>query len=109
MNPPTDPLPPPPPPHAAGLPPPPYGYRQPTPDGLATAGMVLGIAGLFLGIFWVVLPILAVIFSAVALHRINGSNGLRTGQGMAIAGLTTGIIGVGFWGLIFLFLLPAGW
>jgi Domain of unknown function (DUF4190) len=108
MNAPTDPPPPPPPPpipSATPVPPPGYAYRQPQPDGLAIAGMVLGIVGLFLGFLWAVPPILAIIFSAVALHRINNSNGWRTGSGMAIAGLTTGIIGLGFWGLMILFVL----
>jgi uncharacterized protein DUF4190 len=84
-----------------------YTYQQPKADGLGVAGMVLGIVGLFLGFLWVVLPTLAVIFSAMALYRINNSNGWRTGRGMAIAGLTTGIIGLAFWGLMFLLVLSA--
>jgi hypothetical protein len=84
-----------------------YAYQQPKADGFGVAGMVLGIVGLFLGFLWVVLPILAVIFSAVALYRTNNSNGWRTGKGMAIAGLTTGLIGVAFWGLMFLLVLSA--
>jgi hypothetical protein len=59
--------------------------------------MVVGVVGLFLGFLWVVLPILAVVFSAVGLYRINGSHGRRTGRAMAIAGLATGIVGVAFW------------
>jgi Domain of unknown function (DUF4190) len=84
-----------------------YADQQPKADGLGVAGMVLGIVGLFLGFLWVVLPILAVTFSAVALYRINNSNGWRAGKGMAIAGLTTGIIGLAFWGLMFLLVLSA--
>jgi Domain of unknown function (DUF4190) len=109
MNPPSDPIQPPAPPFRQqySTPPPPasYAYQQPKADGLAVAGMVVGIVGLFLGFLWVVLPVLAVVFSAVGLYRINGSNGWRTGKGMAIAGLTTGIVGAAFWGLMFLLVL----
>jgi hypothetical protein len=57
-------------------------------EGLAVASLVLGIVWAY----WIG-SILAVIFGAIAIKRINESNGWRTGKGMAIAGLTLGIIG----------------
>jgi hypothetical protein len=80
---------------------------QPRVDGLAVAGMVLGILGIFLGWLWLTPPILGIIFGAVGLHRINNSGGRITGNGMAVAGLTLGIIGTVLWGLIFLLVIPA--
>ena len=52
--------------------------------------MVLGI----LWIYWIG-SILAVMFAAVAIKRINASQGWRTGKGMAIAGLVLGLVGIG--------------
>ena len=68
----------------------PYVNPNPTPkvDGLAIASLVLGITWCY----WIG-SILAVIFAAVALKRINASMGWRTGKGMAIAGLVLGLIG----------------
>ena len=62
--------------------------RMPKVDGLAIAALVLGIVW----VYWIG-SILAIIFGAVALKRISTSNGWRTGQGMAIAGLVLGLIG----------------
>lgn len=85
-----------PPPEPPFPPPPNASHQQPldasaTPraDGLAIASMILAI----LWIFWIG-SVLAIIFAAVAIRRINRSNGSRTGKGMAIAGLVLGIIGV---------------
>src|SRR4051794_23617730 len=64
----------------------------PKTEGLAVAGMVCGIVGLLLFVLGV-LPMLAVIFSGVALNRITKSNGCRKGKGLAITGLVTGIAG----------------
>ncbi len=58
-------------------------------DGLAIAALVLGIVW----VYWVG-SILAVIFGAIALKRINASNGWITGKGMAIAGLVLGLVGM---------------
>lgn len=106
----------PPPPQAApqpAYPPPPpqpAPYQQPyqapaTPkvDGLAIASMVLGI----LWLYWVG-SLLAIIFGAIAIKRINRSNGWRTGKGMAIAGLVLGIVGAAFLALFMLVLVAAG-
>ena len=60
----------------------------------------LGILGLFLGWLWLILPVLAIIFSGVAMNGTRKAG--HPSNGMAIAGLVTGIIGVVFYGLIFL-------
>lgn len=77
----------------------PYGAppAQPRVDGLAVAALVLGIVW----VYWIG-SILAVIFGAVAIKRINESNGWRTGKGMAIAGLVLGLVGMGTLSLIFI-------
>jgi drug/metabolite transporter (DMT)-like permease len=51
------------------------------------------IAGFVLSFFWIFLipSILAIIFSAIGLHRTL--KGERQGKGLAIAGLVMGIIG----------------
>ena len=61
---------------------------MPRVDGLAIASLVLGICWLY----WVG-SILAIIFAAIAIKRINLSQGWRTGKGMAIAGLVLGLVG----------------
>jgi hypothetical protein len=71
-------------------------------DGLAIASLVLGI----LWIYWIG-SILAMIFGAVALRRINASNGWRTGKGMAIAGLVLGIVGGGTFVLVMIVAIAA--
>ena len=93
----------------------PYGYvpygippvQRDRKDGLAIAGMVLGIASLLFGWLWLIPAVLAIVFSSVALSRIRKSEGRRAGRGMAIAGLVTGIVSAGFWALIFLAALSA--
>ena len=82
------PAPPPPPP-----PPPPIVYQvvQPT-NGLATASLVLGILGIAL--FWFlgfIMSILAIVFGGVGLSRAKAG---APGKGVAIAGLTLGIVGL---------------
>jgi threonine/homoserine/homoserine lactone efflux protein len=66
--------------------------------GFAVASMVLGIVWLF----WLG-SLLAIIFGHIARHYIKRS-GVRTGNGMAIAGL---ILGYGAF-LILLLAIPAG-
>jgi hypothetical protein len=67
--------------HYAGM------AEPPRVSGLAVASLVLGILWLF-GIG----SLLAVIFGAVALHQIRISHGRVTGTGLAVAGLTLGIL-----------------
>lgn len=61
-------------------------------DGLAIAGFVTGLVGIF--IFGIILGILGIVFSAIALSRIRKEPEVRTGRGLAIAGLVLGIISV---------------
>lgn len=69
-------------------------------DGFAIASLVLGIIGLVF--FWFpVCSILAIIFAAISISRINKSDGQLTGKGMAIAGLVLGIISVAIIVLVF--------
>jgi hypothetical protein len=77
--------------------PPPPPYTPPhviVAQGTSTNGFA--IASLVLGIVWLYWlgSLLALIFGAVALSQIRGSNGRQTGEGMAIAGLVLGIIGL---------------
>jgi hypothetical protein len=87
-----------------GTPPagPPPGYHLPHPaamhlyaapprtSGLAVASMVLGILWL-----WWVGSLLAIIFGHVAISQTSQDPRLG-GRGMAIAGLTLGYVGLGF-------------
>jgi hypothetical protein len=52
--------------------------------------MVLGI----IWIYWIG-SILALVFGYIAKKRIDESNGMVTGRGMAIAGIVLGWVGVG--------------
>ncbi|MGH2720309.1 MAG: DUF4190 domain-containing protein [Actinomycetota bacterium] len=82
-------------------------------NGLAIAAMVVGIVGIVTSLFaigvffaWVALPL-----GIVALLKINKSNGMEKGKGMAITGIVLGSIGVialGFFllGVAFLFSNP---
>lgn len=68
-------------------------------SGLAVTAMVLGIIGLPL--VWLpfnVLGVLAVIFGGCAFPAIN--RGQRSGKGMAVAGLTLGIVECVIWLLL---------
>jgi hypothetical protein len=72
-------------------------------SGLAIASLVLGIAGLCTGIA----AIGAVITGHMALGRINQSNGVLQGRGLAIAGLILGYIEIVFLA-IFIILIVIG-
>jgi len=61
-------------------------------SGFAITALVLGILGIFLA----PLSILAIIFGAVSLSRLNKNHNLQ-GRGMAVAGLVLGIIGTLIW------------
>ena len=98
-------------PQGGGYPPPEYGqpyepmpqwapnsemYGMPPqrsgPNGMAIAGLALGVVGLFL--FNIVLGPLAVIFGAVGLNRTQRG---ASGRGMAIAGIALGVFDVVIW------------
>jgi hypothetical protein len=81
--------PPPPPPYA----PPGYGYGYParTSNGLAVASLILGLLG------WTLCgvgSVIAIVFGAIARSQIRSSGGRETGEGMALAGIILGCIGV---------------
>ncbi len=72
-------------------PPQPYGYGYPPPrrtNGLAIASMVLGIVW----VYWIG-SILALVFGYVARKQIRQRG--ESGDGMAIAGIVLGWVGVG--------------
>ena len=88
----------PPPPQAPPPPPPPGTYGAPVPgqtNGLAIAGMVMGIASVVLFFLtWpaTIVAIVGLILSLVGLSKSNQLGGL--GRGMAIAGVVTSSIGL---------------
>jgi len=64
---------------------------------LSVPSLVLGLIGLFIS----PLAILAIIFGAVALGKINNDPSLK-GKGMAVAGLVLGIVEIASWVLVIL-------
>ena len=79
------------PPYGQPFPPQPYGYGHPPPrrtNGLAIAAMVLGIVW----VFWIG-SILALVFGYIARKQIRERG--ESGDGMAIAGIVLGCVGVG--------------
>jgi hypothetical protein len=72
---------------------------QPRTNGLAIASLVCSIAG----VAFLALPaVLGLIFGLVARSQIRQSNGMQTGDGMALAGIIVGIAVIGFWALVFI-------
>jgi hypothetical protein len=64
-------------------------------NGLAVAGMVLGILALVLFFFWplaILLGLLGIIFGALGISKAGKIGG--KGKGMAIAGLVCGVLGM---------------
>lgn len=59
-------------------------------NGLAVASLVLGI----LWLFWLG-SLLAVVFGHVAKRQIERSGGAERGEGLAVAGLVLGWVGLG--------------
>jgi hypothetical protein len=76
----------------------PAGSRPDEPPGTvgkAVAALILGICGLLVPIC----AALAVGFALLARDDARASGGVRTGEGMAIAGLALGIVALVAWGL----------
>lgn len=93
-----------PPPPAYGQPPYPYPYPYPparSTNGMAIASMVLGIVW----VYWIG-SILALIFGYLALSEIRKSK--QAGEGMAIAGIVLGWIGVGILVIVLLSIATRG-
>lgn len=92
-------------------PPPPVGYgypagvpgATPSPSPLAIGSLVTSIIGLLCCSSLFVLSIAAVVMAVFARKEISESGGLKTGDGLAIAGLVIGglgiLLGVVIWGL----------
>jgi hypothetical protein len=72
----------------------PAGYAPPaSTNGLAVASLVLGLIGvLSCGYTFFVAPLLAVIFGVLGRRQIRETG--QRGEGMAMAGLVLGIIGL---------------
>ena len=85
------------------LPPPVQGVVQTS--GYAVASLVLGILSIFPGVYLggLIMGILAIVFSRMAMSRITAQPRLVNGQGLATAGLVTGIVGLSISALIILF------
>jgi uncharacterized membrane protein len=71
------------------------GQSRPTTSGLAIAALITGLA------FWcfVIPGIVAVVLGYLALEQIDNSNGMKTGRGMALAGIILGWIGIALVGV----------
>jgi len=65
-------------------------------SGYAIASLVLGVLSIVPGVYvgGLVMGILAIVFSRVAMKRIKATPGSINGQGLATAGLVTGIVGL---------------
>jgi hypothetical protein len=78
--------------HPSRMPPPPWGANPqnsgatPRTNGLAIASLVLSLTVFLIG------PILAIIFGAIARRQIRESKGGQSGDGLALAGLIIGIV-----------------
>jgi hypothetical protein len=70
----------------------------------AVASFVLGVITLPGGFCLVIPPVLAIIFGMLALRTSNASDGKTPGQGLAIAGIVLGTIGLIFAGLCWAYL-----
>jgi hypothetical protein len=86
------------------IPPLPGSAPQPKNSGLAIWSLILGILGLTCFSIFSAIP--GVICGHKALSRIKQSGGALTGQGLAIAGLVTGYLGI-VWAVIFIPLMLA--
>lgn len=68
---------------------------RPRASGLAIASLVLGIASLTCsGVVGIIVAPIALVFGVRARRTISQSNGWRTGDGMAVAGIVLGVIGI---------------
>ena len=101
-------------PHAAEIPPPPPvptvnpPIQGPAPtNGYAIASLVLGILSIVPGVYigGLIMGTLAIVFSKMATTRIKAAAGSLNGQGLATAGLVTGIVGLSLSVLVILFFI----
>jgi len=64
-------------------------------EGLGLAGFIIGLVGWFVPLFGFVMCLLAIIFGAISIGKINRNPERFKGMGFAITSLVLGIIGVG--------------
>jgi len=76
-----------------GAQPPGYGGQQPKSSVLAIVSLVTGVLGI-LCCGWFVLSIAALITGFLGRKEIAESGGMKTGNGLAMAGLILGAIGI---------------
>jgi hypothetical protein len=75
-----------------------YGYpAQPHTNGKAMSSMITGIISLLFCYFGVFAGPVAIVLAVQGKKAIQESNGTQKGEGMATAGLVTGIIGTVLW------------
>jgi hypothetical protein len=75
---------------------------SPRVEGLGLAGFIIGLVGWFVPIFGFVMCLLAIIFGAVSIGKINRNPERFKGMGFAITSLVLGVVGVG---IVLLFVL----
>ena len=81
------------------------GMGSPVTNGMAITSMVLGLSGLL--ILPVILSIPAVICGHLARSQIRNAEGRESGDGMAIAGLITGYLGISIGLVVIAFIVLA--
>lgn len=85
----------------------PYQAKSQGPtSGKSIAALVLGILSLLVPYVGLILGIVGIVFAKKALNEIKKQN--LGGKGMAVAGLTTSIIGVSFYAFILFIILILG-
>ena len=80
--------------------PPAYGYGYPPQqrtNGKAMWGMIVGIIAIVFCYLGVLIGPVAIVLSVLGKKDIKRSNGTQSGDGMATAGLITGIVGTVLW------------
>jgi hypothetical protein len=78
-----------------------YGYGYPPPprtNGKAMWSMIAGIVSIFFCYLGLLIGPVAIVLAVQGKKDIKRSNGAETGDGMATAGLITGIVGTVVWG-----------
>ncbi|GAA5415639.1 hypothetical protein Pryu01_00670 [Paraliobacillus ryukyuensis] len=80
-----------------------YYATPPQTSGKAIASMVLGILSIIIPYLGFILGIIAIVFAKKGMNETAEQK--QGGRGMAIAGLTTGIIGTVLYGILDVFLI----
>jgi hypothetical protein len=82
-----------------------YGYAaKPSTNGMAIASLVLGLVGFFTcGYTFFIAPVLAVVFGVKGRRQIRETG--QQGDGMALAGIILGVIGLVISAAIVIFII----